>query len=394
VIKSHIAILEGGLLEYSHSKEQNKGMSSKSIAIDILSQAGIPLNSSEPWSIHIHNERFWDRVISQKQLGLAESYMDGWWDCEAIDVMLTKLLTINVLDILKPSPALAFHVAQSILRNNQTKKRAASNAKHHYNIGNDLYIRMLDKNMAYSCGYWAKAKTLDEAQEAKFDLIARKLQLEPGMRLLDIGSGWGGFLRYVTKKYKLSAVGISPADNQIELARANSQGYDIEFIQQDYRDLTGTFDRITSIGMMEHVGPKNYSAFFAKCDELLSPDGMMLHHTIASNVTKQVTDPFFDRYIFPGGVLPSLAQIARASEKKFIIEDVHNFGPDYDKTLMHWYVNINNVWDEIPQYDERFRRMWNYYLLASAAGFRSGDLQLLQNVFHRKGVRETYVTAR
>lgn len=369
-------------------------MSSKSIAIDILSQAGIPLNSSEPWSIHIHNERFWDRVISQKQLGLAESYMDGWWDCEAIDVMLTKLLTINVLDILKPSPALAFHVAQSILRNNQTKKRAASNAKHHYNIGNDLYIRMLDKNMAYSCGYWAKAKTLDEAQEAKFDLIARKLQLEPGMRLLDIGSGWGGFLRYVTKKYKLSAVGISPADNQIELARANSQGYDIEFIQQDYRDLTGTFDRITSIGMMEHVGPKNYSAFFAKCDELLSPDGMMLHHTIASNVTKQVTDPFFDRYIFPGGVLPSLAQIARASEKKFIIEDVHNFGPDYDKTLMHWYVNINNVWDEIPQYDERFRRMWNYYLLASAAGFRSGDLQLLQNVFHRKGVRETYVTAR
>lgn len=369
-------------------------MSSKSIAIDILSQAGIPLNSSEPWSIHIHNERFWDRVISQKQLGLAESYMDGWWNCEAIDVMLTKLLTINVLDILKPSPALAFHVAQSILRNNQTKKRASSNAKHHYNIGNDLYTRMLDKNMAYSCGYWAKAKTLDEAQEAKFDLIARKLQLEPGMRLLDIGSGWGGFLRYVTKKYKVSAVGISPADNQIELARANSQGYDIEFIQQDYRDLTGTFDRITSIGMMEHVGPKNYSAFFAKCDELLSPDGMMLHHTIASNVTKQVTDPFFDRYIFPGGVLPSLAQIARASEKKFIIEDVHNFGPDYDKTLMQWYANINNVWDEIPQYDERFRRMWNYYLLASAAGFRSGDLQLLQNVFHRKGVRETYVTAR
>jgi cyclopropane-fatty-acyl-phospholipid synthase len=369
-------------------------MSSKSIATQILEKAGIPVNSSEPWSIHIHNDHFWDRVISQKQLGLAESYMDGWWDCDAIDVMLTKLLSIDVLDLLKPSPALAFHVTRSVLRNNQTKKRAASNAKHHYNIGNDLYARMLDSSMAYSCGYWKDATTLEQSQEAKFDLIARKLHLEPGMRILDIGSGWGGFLRYVTKKYKVSAVGISPADNQISLARSLSHGLDIEFIQQDYRDLTGTFDRITSIGMMEHVGPKNYKDFFDKCDQLLAPDGIMLHHTIASNVTKQVTDPFFDRYIFPGGVLPSLAQIARASEKKFIIEDVHNFGPDYDKTLMHWYVNINNVWDEIPQYDERFRRMWNYYLLASAAGFRSGDLQLLQNVFHRKGVRETYVTAR
>ena len=280
-------------------------MSSKSIATQILEKAGIPVNSSEPWSIHIHNDRFWDRVISQKQLGLAESYMDGWWDCDAIDVMLTKLLSIDVLDLLKPSPALAFHATRSVLRNNQTKKRAASNAKHHYNIGNDLYTRMLDSSMAYSCGYWKDATTLEQAQEAKFDLIARKLHLEPGMRILDIGSGWGGFLRYVTKKYKVSAVGISPADNQI-----------------------------------------------------------------------------------------SLAQIARASEKKFIIEDVHNFGPDYDKTLMQWHANINNVWDEIPEYDLRFRRMWNYYLLASAAGFRAGDLQLIQNVFTRKAVRNTYQTAR
>ena len=369
-------------------------MSSRDIALGILSAAGIPLNSPEPWSIRVHNEKLWDRVISQKQLGFAESYMDGWWDCDALDVALTKLLSINVLSLLKPSPALALHVTRSYLRNNQTKHRAAANAKHHYNIGNDLYTRMLDEEMVYSCAYWKDAQTLGAAQLAKFDLICRKLELQPGMRLLDIGSGWGGFLRYAVRNYGVEAVGISPADNQINLARERSAGLGITFIQQDYRDLKGQFDRIVSIGMMEHVGPKNYKTFFEKCDELLTKDGRMLHHTISSNLTKHVTDPFFDRYIFPGGVLPSLAQIVNAVENKFIIEDVHNFGPDYDRTLLEWQKNIAAKWDEIPQYDERFRRMWDYYLLSSAAGFRAGHLQLLQCVFQRVGQRPTYITAR
>jgi cyclopropane-fatty-acyl-phospholipid synthase len=214
------------------------------------------------------------------------------------------------------------------------------------------------------------------------------------MRLLDIGSGWGGFLRYAVRNYGVEATGISPADNQISLARQKSEGLGITFIQQDYRDLTGQFDRIVSIGMMEHVGPKNYQTFFNKCDSLLAPQGRMLHHTISSNVTKQVTDPFFDRYIFPGGVLPSLAQIASAVENRFIIEDVHNFGPDYDRTLIEWYRNISTRWAEIPHYDERFRRMWDYYLLSCAAGFRAGHLQLLQCVFQRISERGTYITAR
>ena len=369
-------------------------MSSKDVATQILTAAGIPINGSEPWSIQVHNEKVWDRVLSQKQLGFAESYMDGWWDCQQLDVMLTKLLSINVLKLLKPSPALALHVAKSTFLNNQTKRRAAENAKHHYNIGNDLYSRMLDEEMVYSCAYWSAAQTLGQAQLAKFDLICRKLELQPGMRLLDIGSGWGGFLRYAVKNYGVEATGISPADNQINLAREKSEGLGITFIQQDYRDLQGQFDRIVSIGMMEHVGPKNYKTFFQKCDELLTRDGRMLHHTISSNLSKQVTDPFFDRYIFPGGVLPSLAQIAGAVENVFVIEDVHNFGPDYDRTLLEWHRNISTKWSEIPQYDERFRRMWDYYLLSSAAGFRAGNLQLLQCVFQRVGQRPTYVTAR
>jgi len=369
-------------------------MSSRDVAARILEAAGIPINSSEPWSIQVHNEKVWDRVISQKQLGFAESYMDGWWDCEALDAMITRLLSIDVLRLLRPNPTLVLHVARSYLLNNQTRQKAAKNAKYHYNIGNDLYSRMLDSEMAYSCAYWVKAKTLDQAQIDKFDLICRKLGLQPGMRLLDIGSGWGGFLRHAVKNYGVEATGISPADNQINLARERSKGLGITFIQQDYRDLKGQFDRIVSIGMMEHVGPKNYKTFFHKCDELLAPGGRMLHHTIVSNISKQVTDPFFDRYIFPGGVLPSLAQISSATENGFVIEDLQNFGPDYDRTLLEWQKNISTRWSEIPQYDLRFQRMWNYYLLSSAAGFRAGDLQLMQCVFQRVGQRPTYIAAR
>ena len=371
-------------------------MASKDIALRLLNQAGIPLNREDiPYSLLVHHEGLWNRIISQKQLGLAEAYMDGWWDCQALDQMLTKLLEIRASEVLRPSLSLAGHAIKSTVLNRQTKNRAARNAKHHYNIGNDLYSRMLDKEMVYSCAYWQDgARDLNSAQQDKLEIICQKLKLEKGMRVLDIGSGWGGFLRYAVKNYKVIGTGISPADNQISLAKEKSKKLDIEFIQQDYRDLTGKYDRIVSIGMMEHVGPKNLKTFFSKCNELLAPGGMMLHHTIASNVSKLVTDPFFDRYIFPGGVLPSLAQIAQAVEQKFVIEDVHNFGPDYDRTLMAWHKNINARWEEIPEYDERFRRMWNYYLLSSAAGFRARHIQLLQLVFRRIEVSPTYRSIR
>ena len=369
-------------------------MNSKQLSQQILDAAGIKINGKNPWDIQVNDERLWNRIISQRELGLGEAYMDGWWDVKSIDQFLTKLLEINVLEKVPFSFSLVGHAIKSTVLNRQTKIKAAANAKHHYNIGNDLYTRMLDKEMAYSCGYWKSAKTLDQAQIAKFDLICRKLELKPGMRLLDIGCGWGGLLRYAAKNYGIIGTGISPADNQIELARAKNGKLKVEYFQMDYRDLSGKFDRIVSVGMMEHVGPKNLETFFDQCISLLEPDGMMLHHTIASNVTKQVTDPFFDRYIFPGGVLPSLAQISKAVENKVAIEDVHNFGPDYDKTLMQWHANINKKWREIPGYDERFRRMWNYYLLSSAAGFRTRHLQLIQIVFRPMTSRGAYKAVR
>ncbi|MCX6444582.1 MAG: cyclopropane fatty acyl phospholipid synthase [Actinobacteria bacterium] len=369
-------------------------MNSKSLCLDILASAGIPVNSHEPWSIHVRNEKLWDRIISQHQLGLGESYMDGWWECQAMDEMITRLLSIDVLSQLRPSPTVIYTAFKSAVLNHQTKSRAAHNAKHHYNIGNDLYSRMLDKEMAYSCAYWKDATTLDQAQINKFDLICKKLKLAPGMKVLDIGSGWGGLLRHAVKNYGVTGFGISPADNQIIGARERSVGMDITYSQQDYRDLQGQYDRVISVGMMEHVGPKNLRTFFKKCDELLTKNGLMLHHTITSSYSKLSTDPFFDRYIFPGGVLPSPAQISQGAEKLFVIEDVHNFGLDYDRTLMAWYENINKCWNEIPQYNERFQRMWNYYLLASAAGFRARNLNLMQFVFRKNGPQERYIPVR
>jgi cyclopropane-fatty-acyl-phospholipid synthase len=370
------------------------GVNSKEICLRLLDQAEVPINGQEPWSIHVHDERLWDRITAQHQLGFGEAYMEGWWDCEELDEALTRLVNVDAASAIRATPMIIAQTLKSAVSNRQTKSRAAKNARHHYDIGNDLFVRMLDKEMIYSCGYWENASSLEEAQIAKLDLICQKLELKPGMRVVDIGSGWGGFLRYAVKNYGVVGFGISPATEQIKLARERSQGLDIKFSQIDYRDLTGTFDRIVSIGMMEHVGPKNLKRFFTKCDDLLADGGMMLHHTIGSLSSENHTDPFFDRYIFPGGVVPSLAQISKAVEKKWVIEDVHNFGPDYDRTLMDWHKNINSKWDEIPHYDERFRRMWNYYLLASAAGFRARSLQLMQVVFRRPGKSSKYKSVR
>ena len=320
--------------------------------------------------------------------------MDGWWESDRVDELLTRIIAGDLLRDIRPTPKMAAIALQASLVNRQTKGRAAANARHHYNIGNDLYERMLDPRMVYSCAYWEHADNLTDAQTDKLDLICRKLHLEEGMTILDIGCGWGGFLAFAAERYGVRGVGISPASNQVEVATRRAAGLPIDIRQMDYREVSGTFDRIVSVGMMEHVGPKNLKTFFDTCGRLLAPNGMMLHHTIGSLISKQHSDPFFDRYIFPGGVLPSLAQFNRAAEPDWVVEDVHNFGPDYDRTLMAWHANCEATWGEIPQYDERFRRMWRFYLLGSAAGFRSRSLQLWQIVMRRKGVATRYQPAR
>lgn len=361
----------------------------------LLADAGVTLGGDGPHDITVHDDRFWERVLRDRELGLGEAYQDGWWDANELDEFLCLAQTADLRSAVRRSPQLLLTIGRAYVGKRQTRRGARRNAQAHYDIGNDLYERMLDKRMIYSCAYWQDTDDLDTAQEAKLDLICRKLGLERGMRLLDIGCGWGGFAQYAAERYDVHVTGITPAGEQVAIARERTASLPVDIRQIDYRDLDGTFDRITSIGMMEHVGPDYLATFFAKCRDLLDPDGMMLHHTIASNDWKKTGDPWFDRYIFPGGVLPSLGQIGKAAGGDWSIEDVHNFGPDYDRTLQAWHANISGRWHEIPHYDERFRRTWDYYLKASMAGFRVRATQLYQVVFTRaKRQRPTYVAVR
>ena len=360
---------------------------SKSLGLEILQRAGIDPGGDSPCDITVHDDRFWDRVVAQRELGLGESYQEGWWDANRLDEFVAVVQALDLRSVVRRRAALALHAARSSARNRQTIRRARRNAGAHYNIGNDLYARMLDTRMIYSCGYWEDAEDLDTAQEHKLELICRKLGFEPGMSVLDIGCGWGGFARFAAEKYGVEVTGITPATEQASLARQACAGLPVKILECDYRDVTGRFDRIVSIGMMEHVGPRNLKTFFDRCDELLSDDGMMLHHTIGSLVSKNHTDPWFDKYIFPGGVIPSLVQISSAAEGGWVIEDLHNFGPYYDSTLMAWHRNVTVAWADLPNYDERFRRTWDYYLLSSAGSFRSRTLQLWQIVFTRSRQR-------
>lgn len=366
-------------------------MSKKSSKLftNLFAQAGIPINGPEPHSIQVHDERIWDRLMDQRLLGLAEGYVDGWWSCEKVDEMLTRFTNIDLAKQIPMSPSIAIASAWSRIANRQNRSRSPKNAEFHYGIGNDLFELMLDDYMMYSCGYWQKADNLEDAQIAKMDLICKKLKLKPGMRVLDIGCGWGGFLEYASKKYGITGVGITPVDKQISTAIKRCEPLGIEIHQLTYQDLDGQFgkfDRIVSIGMMEHVGPKNLKLFFDKCDEQLEPKGIMVHHLIGSTRARHDADPFYDRYIFPGGILPSVSQFTAAAEPNWVIEDVHNFGMDYSKTLAEWYKNVTSNWENLPNYDERFRKMWEFYLLSCMGAFMSRKFNLWQYVMRRKGM--------
>jgi len=361
----------------------------------ILALADIKINGNRPFDIQVHDERLYKRFVSKRELGMGESYMDGWWDTERLDELVARFLATDLRGNVRVSPTVLLIGARQLLPNRQSTKHAKRNAAHHYNIGNDLYERMLDTRMIYSCACWDGATSLGEAQTAKLDLICRKLQLKKGMTLLDIGCGWGGFAEYAAREYGVRVTGISPAGEQVKLARERTKDLPVTILQQDYREVTGSFDRIVSIGMLEHVGSKYYKTFFDKCHELLNDGGLMLHHTIGSNTSTRFTSIWIDKYIFPGGVIPSLTQISKATEGKLIIEDVHNFGPDYDKTLMAWYDNFVKHYPEIKDhYDERFYRMWSFYLLSCAGAFRARQLQLYQIVMRKIETSEVYKAVR
>ncbi|MEW6593314.1 MAG: cyclopropane fatty acyl phospholipid synthase [Thermodesulfobacteriota bacterium] len=360
----------------------------------LFARADIRLDGDRPWDVQVRRREFYPRLLAQGSLGLGESYMDGWWECPAIDEMVHRAFRAGLADAVFPFRRAVLRLA-SRLTNRQKASRARQVATRHYDIGNDLYAAMLDRRMIYSCAYWRNASSLDEAQEAKLGLICRKLRLEPGMRLLDIGCGWGGLARFAAERYGVTVTGVTVSREQAAFAAARCEGLPVSILLQDYRSVSGIFDRIVSVGMFEHVGHKNYRTFMQRCRDLLVPDGLFLLHTIGGNASTCAIDPWIDRYIFPNAVLPSPGQITNASEAFFVMEDWHSFGSDYDPTLMAWHANFAAHWPRLKErYGERFRRMWRYYLLACAGSFRARENQVWQVVFSSHGVAGGYPACR
>lgn len=363
----------------------------KNEVIRLLGIADIQIDGSRPWDIDVHDDSFYEQLLYRQNLGLGETYMDGLWDCQRVDEMIDKLISARLDEHAKVNPRVAVKYVLNKLLNYQTKSRSKIVAHKHYNIGNDLFKAMLDKETIYSCGYWQNASTLDEAQQDKMKLICDKLQLQPGMTLLDIGCGWGGLAKFAAEHYGVQVTGITISEEQKKLADVRCKGFPITIKLQDYRDLTGSFDRVVSVGMFEHVGYKNYRQYMTVAHRCLAEDGLFLLHTIGSNHSNYGSDPWLDKYIFPNSMLPSITQISNAISHLFTMEDWHNFGADYDKTLMAWHHNFNKHWNELKKnYDERFYRMWNYYLLSCAGMFRSRCIQLWQVVLSKNGVRGGY----
>ena len=356
----------------------------------ILAAGDIRIDGDRPWDIQVRNEEFYSRVFADGMLGVGEGYMDAWWECEQIDEMICRAYRARVDRRIRPLTD-ALYGLQARLMNLQRKARAFQVGERHYDLGQDLFRAMLDKRMIYSCAYWKDAATLDEAQEHKLDLIARKLRLEPGMKVLDIGCGWGGALHYFAETFGVSGVGVTISRDQHETARKLCSDLPVEIRLQDYRELDERFDRIYSIGMFEHVGFKNYRTYLELVRRCMKPEALFLLQTIGSLRTNVKTDAWIHRYIFPNGQIPSAKQIMTAAEDVLSMEDWHNFPQDYDRTLMCWYDNFSDARESLPaRYDERFFRMWRYYLLACAGGFRARGMQLWQIVFSIDGVRAGY----
>ncbi len=376
----------------AHAPHPVHGVSERIVAL--LRTAGIEPDGPAPHDIRILDPRFFQRVARRGSLGFGESYMDGDWECARLDELVFRLVRAGVH---RAHGVRDFgRRAAALFTNPGRERRAFEIGERHYDLGHDLFEWMLGPRMAYSCGYWKDATELASAQEAKLDLVCRKVGLKPGMRLLDIGCGWGSLVLYAAERYGVTAVGITVSREQQEWAQKAAGSLPVTIELLDYRSLdAGTFDAVASVGMFEHVGRKNYATFLDVVRRHLREDGLFLLHTIGGNESSFSTDPWIERYIFPNSLIPSLAQITSATEGLFVVEDLHNFGADYDRTLMAWHANVEaHRADIVDRYGERFLRKWRFYLLSCAGAFRARYNNLFQIVLSPRGVAGGYRSPR
>ncbi|HTB62483.1 MAG TPA: cyclopropane fatty acyl phospholipid synthase [Opitutales bacterium] len=376
---------------FSSAMAQPRRSHAEAVVTDVFARANIHMDGAQPWDLRIHNRHFYSRVLRGGSLAMGESYMEGWWDCDdfsemffrAISAKLDQQTPINLRTILAWGAAFLF--------NPQSKNRSRVVGLRHYDLGNDFFGAMLGPTWQYSCAYFKGTDDVDEAQRLKIDLICRKLGLRKGMRLLDIGCGWGGLANHAARHYGCEVVGITISKEQQAFAQNLCRDLPVYIRLQDYRELAEPFDRVVSVGMMEHVGSKNYRTYMRTAHQCLKPGGLFLCHTIGDTISHVRPDPWIATYIFPNSQLPSAAQVAHAAEGLFVLEDVHNFGACYDRTLLAWEKNFTRAWPQFrDRYGERFQRMWRYYLLGCAAAFRARSIELFQFVWSKDGVPGGY----
>lgn len=356
----------------------------------LLSGAGIEINGPASCDMQVRDPRVWRRIVLQGSLGLGEAYVDEWWDAQRLDEFFMRIASAEAEQRILNIPKFLKDAAATV-GNLQNLKRSGKVAEVHYDLSNELYRAMLGERMVYTCGYWNKAKTLDEAQEHKLALVCDKLHLKSGMRVLDIGCGWGGFAKFAAERYGVSVVGVTVSEEQAVLAQSLCRGLPIDIQVQDYRKTEGKFDRIVSLGMFEHVGRKNYALYMRLVRDLLTEDGLFVIQTIGRQGRGSGIDPWVTKYIFPNSEIPTLRRLVEAIDGKFRIEDWHNFGADYDRTLMAWYENFKSAWPDFSkEFGSQFYRLWSYYLLMFAGVFRARSLNLWQVVLSPNSRKKAY----
>jgi cyclopropane-fatty-acyl-phospholipid synthase len=353
--------------------------------------------SETPLCLIIHNQGTYDRLLAFGALGFCEAYMDGWWDEENNDLHgLLGLLNRSEVSTKareRITLPLVFKIlTQRLLTLPTSLQNSRQNVRHHYDLGNDFYQQWLDSTLTYSCGYrLQESDSLEQMQLQKYEVICRKLALQPGESLIDIGCGWGGMLIYAAERYGIRGTGITLSLEQASLAKARiaERGLTdkIEILVTDYRELTGQYDKFVSIGMFEHVGKGNFTTFMRKAGKLLKPHGTGLLHTIATESNERI-GAWIDKYIFPGGYAPQLHELTKELlAAKLTVAHCENLKPHYAETLKRWAANFTenreNIAQLSPKYSDRFLRMWYLYLQSFEASFRYGRLQVYQVLFYR-----------
>ncbi len=373
-------------------------MSLNFISLDKSTRPLLP-SGNTPHGIETADSSVVRRIKREGLMGLGETYAQGLWFTDLrLDELMYGVFT-------NPQPPVSpliwakwfLALTEQRLLNRNSSRRAFNIGIQHYDLGNDLFRIMLDESMTYTSGYWATASNLRQAQVDKLDLLCQKLDLRKGMHVLDIGCGWGNFAQHAAERYGVRVTGITVSRQQAGVAAHRCDGLPVEIRLQDYREISGHFDRIVSIEMIEAVGRKNIGTFYRVVDRCLKDDGLFALQAITGDTFSRTSDRRLDqymlwlvKYIFPDGYLPRQSELAGCGGTTMRIEDWHAFDLDYDRTLLAWAENFNAGWDQVKdRYGEEFRRRWNFYLYSCAAAFRAGLVRVSQIVYSKRNRRHS-----